>query len=102
MMIFLSLTVVSVLILAELLIKSRIEDNIAKGSEKKICGDRLLLRKVYNKGLCFNLLEEDPENVELIRMAATGTVTVMYLIGLLRKGTGNKVWRKGLSIHALS
>lgn len=87
MMIFISLSTVSVLILAELLIKSRVEDNIEKGSERKLFGNKVLLRKVYNKGLCFNLLEEEPEKAELIQMTATGTLTIMYLIGLLRKGT---------------
>lgn len=44
--------------------KQYIEDNFEEEEEKETILDGVVLRKVYNKGFCFNTLEKNPDLVK--------------------------------------
>lgn len=61
----------------DILIKQSVERNLGKSDEVEIMKGRMILRKVYNKGLAFNALENRPNIVRTASCAAAG-VTFLY------------------------
>ena len=85
-LIFLGLTLL--LICVDLGIKGCVENNIKRGEEHKFVGGKILVRKVYNKGMALNLKQDDPELVKKITAVAAIVVTIQLLTTLFRKGRG--------------
>ena len=52
-----------VLVCVDLGIKQYIEENFEEEEERETILDKVVLRKVYNKGFCFNTLDKKPEQV---------------------------------------
>lgn len=74
------LGIVPALILLDQMIKAFVENHVAKGSEKKILKDKILIRKVYNKGMCLNAFQKYPGMVRILSVIVTACLTI-YTIG---------------------
>ena len=72
------------------IMKSYAEQNLEKGEEKYLM-DKVVLRRVHNKGMCLNLLDGQPETVKNISLAATIVLTVLQIPLLFSKG---HFWKK--------
>ncbi len=72
------------------IMKSYAEQNLEKGEEKYLM-DKVVLRRVHNKGMCLNLLDGQPETVKNISLAATIVLTVLQIPLLFAKG---HFWKK--------
>ena len=83
-LIFLGLTIL--LICVDLGIKGCVENNIKRGEEHLFAGGKILVRKVYNKGMAMNFKQDDPELVKKITAVAAIAVTIQLLTALFRKG----------------
>ena len=79
------------------ILKSYVEQNMDKGEERKLT-DRVVLRRVHNKGMCMNLLDEHPDVVRGISLGAALILTVIQTFYRFRKGGFLK--GKGLSLAA--
>ncbi len=80
----------------DLAIKSKIEEDWKPGEEKKIADSKVVIRKVHNKGMCLNVLEQHPEMVRTSSLLVTGVLTLYQLIFLRKKG--HIVRKAGLSL----
>ncbi len=76
-------------------LKSYAEQNLASGEEKHLT-DRIVLRRVKNKGMCLNFLQDRPDAVKVISTFAALAVTGMQAAGLFRKG--HFLRKKGLAL----
>lgn len=80
---------------ADQIMKSYAEQNLEKGEERALT-DRIVLRRVHNKGMCLNLLEDEPELVKRVSLVSTLIFTGVYLLALFRE---KGFWiKKGLSL----
>ena len=52
------INIMACLALIDIALKSTIEGYMTQKEERTACGGKLILRKVYNKGMCMNLLED--------------------------------------------
>ena len=86
------------LALLDIAAKSYVEGYMTKGQERTFGQGKVILRKVYNKGFCFNLLEKEPEIVKISSAFMTFLVTIYQMITLLRKKHYLK--KMGLSLMA--
>ncbi|MGC4019053.1 MAG: signal peptidase II [Muricomes sp.] len=84
------------LTLIDIVLKSYVEGFMTKGEEKAIFKGKVKLRKVYNKGMCLNLLDHKPELVKILSAFVTVLLTIYQLIILLGKKNGLK--KAGLSL----
>ena len=75
-----------VLACADIGIKTFIESNYKRGEEKSILKDKIKIRKVYNQGAAFNIMEKEPEMVKKLSGALSIDLFVYYVFTLLRKG----------------
>jgi signal peptidase II len=82
--IFLLTTVV--LAFADIGIKTFIESNFKRGEEKSILKDKVKIRKVYNQGVAFSLLDDQPELVKKLSCYLTIDLFIYYVFTLFRKG----------------
>lgn len=73
--------------IADIGIKSYIESNYKQGEKKDILGGKVQIRKVYNKGMAFNFLDDNPEFVKKVSCILTTVLSLYYLFLLLRKGS---------------
>ncbi len=72
------------------IMKSYAEQNLDKGEEKYLT-DKVVLRRVHNKGMCLNLLDGQPETVKTLSLAATIVLTVLQIPLIFTKG---RFWKK--------
>ena len=72
--------------IADILIKSYIESNYIQGEKTDIFDGKVQIRKVYNKGMAFNLLDHKPELVKIVSCCLTTIMSVYYLFVISRKG----------------
>lgn len=80
---------------ADQLVKSSVEDNM-KVNEEKTLGDKVILRRSHNSGMCLNLLEKKPGAVRILSLGSAAILTVIYFFTLCRK---KHFWKKtGLSV----
>lgn len=84
------------LMLLDIALKSIIEGYLSKDEERTACKGKLILRKVYNRGFCMNLMEEKPEVVKYVSTYATVILTIYQLLTLMRKK--HRVKKIGLSL----
>ena len=87
----------AILFSVDQIMKSYAEQNIDKGEERKLT-ERIVLRRVHNKGMCLNLLDDHPEAVRLISLGAASLLTVIQMFVPFGKGGFWK--KKGLSLAA--
>lgn len=73
-----------VLVCADLGIKQYIEDAFEPGEERETILDKVVLRKVYNRGFLLNTLEKRPEIVKGCS-AAVGIGVLLYDVWLFLK-----------------
>lgn len=66
-------------------LKAYVVQNLEPGEEKHVT-DRIVLRRVENKGMCLNILEDKPEAVKVLSVSAALAVTAAQAAALLRKG----------------
>lgn len=79
------------------LMKTYVEQNLDKGEQKKLT-DRIVLRRVHNKGMCLNLLDREPDLVKYLSVFSAAVLTLIYGISLTRR---KGFWRKkGLALMA--
>jgi len=67
-------------------IKTIVESGLEKDKEISILNDKVKLRRVHNKGLPFNKIEDKPELVKKLSLVATGFVGLQFMFTLLRSG----------------
>lgn len=84
------------LALTDIALKSTIEGYMTRKEERTACKGMVIIRKVYNKGFGFNLLEEKKDAVKYGSAYATLILTIWQLFTLLRKKQYLKKW--GLSL----
>jgi len=75
-----------VLAFADIGIKTFIESNYKRGEEKSILKDKIKIRKVYNQGAAFNIMENEPEMVKKLSCALSMDLFIYYVFTLLRRG----------------
>lgn len=73
------------LALIDIVLKSTIEGYMTRKEERTACGGRVILRKVYNRGFCMNIMQNEPETVKYVTAYATVMLTIYQLITLMRK-----------------
>ena len=71
---------------ADLFLKRCVEKNVKPGEEKEIVGTPFCIRKVYNRGAAFNLLQDQPEIMRTLTTSAVAAVVVYDYILLPQKG----------------
>lgn len=87
-----------VLFLTDVFIKCYIENHVKKGEEREILKNKIVIRKVYNEGMCLNFLEKRPDIVRWASAFATVLLTIYQWISLFKKGHFSK--KLGLSLMA--
>ena len=70
------------LFLLDLMIKESIEKNVDVSEERELAGGKILIRKVYNKGMLLHFMDQRPRAVKSIT-AALGIFIIVYDIFLL-------------------
>lgn len=84
------------LALADIALKSTIEGYMTRKEERTTFHGKVILRKVYNRGFSFHLLEENRDVVKYGSAFAAMLLTIWQLLTLLRKKHYLKKW--GLSL----
>lgn len=83
--ILLIISVTLCLALFDIAFKALIENGMTRGEERTACKGKLIIRKVYNRGFCLNLMEKKEELVKYGSVIATMILTIWQLITLLFK-----------------
>lgn len=78
----------------DLLAKQYVEETMLEGEERKIPGRKLILRKVYNRGFLLNTLEEHPNIVKAVSLAAGAGF--LFYDGYLFARKGHRLEKLGL------
>lgn len=84
------------LALIDITTKALIENGMTQKEERTACHGKVQLRKVYNRGFGFNILEKKEEIVKYGSLFATMILTIWQLITLLFKKQYLRKW--GLSL----
>ncbi len=77
-------TIAAAVAALDLRIKQYVLDSVNEGEDRELAGGRLVLRRVYNRGAAFNLLEKFPQLVMKLS-AWLGAVLLVRDIFLMRK-----------------
>lgn len=85
---------VLILLGIDLLAKQYVEETMLEGEEREIPGKKIILRKVYNRGFLLNTLEEHPNIVKAVSIAA-GAGFLLY-DGYLFTRKGNRLEKLGV------
>ena len=83
----------SALLGTDVVFKQYVEENIKDGEERKYLNDKLIVRKVYNRGLMLDALEDYPREVKAVSVAAgigvfLNTVRIFWKKGHYREKAG--------------
>lgn len=70
----------------DLYLKSRVEKCVKPGKEKKLTGTPFSIRKVYNRGAAFNLLQDQQKTMRILTTSAVAAVAAYDFILLHQKG----------------
>ena len=76
----------AVLLGADEVMKQYVEDYMEPGEERRIAGGKLLLRRIHNPGFALGTLEDQPEIVRNVSVAAAVPVFAWWLSLIWRKG----------------
>lgn len=80
----------------ELLLKNHVEKNVRAGTEKKILGGRILVRKYHNFGACLDAGSGHGRIVAAVSLLMTAALSLVFVLTLSACGHG---WLKaGLSL----
>lgn len=71
---------------SDLFLKHCVEKNIKPGAVKEITGTPFCIRKVYNRGAAFNLLQDQPKMMRALTTSAVAAVAIYDHILLRQKG----------------
>lgn len=82
------------LLVVDLAVKYKVERDWKQGEERPAAGGRLKLRKVHNKGMCLNLLDQYPMLVKWSSLILSACLS-FYQLFLYRK-KGNKMRKAGV------
>jgi Lipoprotein signal peptidase len=85
-MIFLLIAIV--IFIADFIIKDYIERNKKENDSELIIKDKVILRKVYNKGIMFNIGEDKAEFITGLSVGVFAIVLFGYIHLLLKNGYG--------------
>ena len=78
-----------VLVCVDMGIKQYIEENFEEEEERETILDKVVLRKVYNKGFCFNTLDKKPDLVSCV----PGLQSMMHgSFSKKENGSENSAW----------
>jgi signal peptidase II len=77
-------------------LKNYIEHNIRIGESRKILNGKITLKKQYNKGFCFNILEKKVDLVKRVTAIVFGIVVLLFIIILPCKK--KRLMKLGLSL----
>lgn len=83
--ILLLICVTIILALVDIVVKSSIENSLTTKEERYAFKEKIILRKVYNKGFSMNLLEDKPEVVKYTSAYTAVLLTIYQLFSLLQK-----------------
>lgn len=67
--------------------KSWVEDNMRKGDEEDICKNRIVVRKVHNKGFAMNLGEDKPKVVRILSGIVCGIIAIYSFVVWIKDGS---------------
>ena len=70
----------------DMAVKQYVEENVGDAEEKSLCGTKVLIRKVYNKGFAFNSMDSEPEKVKKASSIVTAAIGLLTLAESFRKG----------------
>lgn len=76
--------VAALVFLMDVLMKQSVVENVGDSEERYICGGRLILRKVYNKGIAMNVFSSRPQMVKIVS-AVMGVYLIIRSLFLLGK-----------------
>lgn len=85
-MIVLYAGIMAAVFLTDILIKQSVEEKISVREERKICKDRILVRKVYNEGMMFSFMRRYPRIVKWSSIVLGTLILIQDAILLCRKG----------------
>lgn len=71
--------------MADIILKYGIEQALTRKEERTAFGGKVTVRKVYNRGFCMNILDDDPDTVKYVSAYSTVILTIIQLFTLLRK-----------------
>ena len=91
--------IVPTLILVDLILKNLAEARLKEGESREVLGGHLLIRKVYNRGMCLNAMDDRPDLVKKISLGASLSVT-LYLIYCLFRQKNRRLKQAGLVLMA--
>lgn len=77
-------------------IKNHAEANMQLGERKEILNGKIVLRKLYNRGMFLNLMEDNVEAVKRISGIILGFLLMVFALLLPRKH--NKLLKLGLAL----
>lgn len=98
MLILLLMSMTVILALGDIIIKFFVEGHIARGEKHEILDGKVEIRKEYNEGFAFNLMDEKPREVRIVSAYTAVLLTIGQCLTLLQK---KKPGRKlGLSLMA--
>ncbi len=75
----------------ELFLKKHVERNVQAGTEKRILGGMILVRKYHNKGACLDVGSAHSAAVAGLSLLLTSALTLGFAITLTGRGNG---WMK--------
>ena len=76
----------------DLYLKSRVEKCIKPGEEKKLSGTPFSIRKVYNRGVVFNLLQDQPKTMRMLTTSAVAVVAYDFYLTSSERRTSAEAW----------
>lgn len=79
------ISITACLALLDIAVKSTIEGYMTRKEERTACKGKVILRKVYNRGFCMDIMEDRPETVKYASAYAAVLLTIYQLFTLLRK-----------------
>lgn len=80
----------------DLRVKQYVLDNVIGGEDREMAGGRLVLRKVYNRGAAFNLLEKSPRFV--MKLSALLGAVLLVRDAFLLRTKGHTVEKTGMML----
>lgn len=76
---------IALIVVAEQSIKNHMDRKIAHGEQKYILGRRIILKKLYNKGMFLNFMENKVDLVKKISLLTLGAVLLIFAMLLPKK-----------------
>lgn len=88
--------IIAAIFFGDLWIKNYIEKNVAEGSEKKLLGGSLLIRRHHNKGMALNWGDKKRSLVAIVSVVFTVVMFAVFICSFGQRG--NNLLRVGLAL----